>query len=57
MRKTDKQSIKYTLDELVKQVMMNLDEIAGGNREQSGTLYFEARISGLDRGKTRFITE
>ena len=55
MRKTDKQSIEYALDELVEQVTMNLDEIASGNREQSGTLYFEARISGLDRSKTRFI--
>ena len=55
MRETDKQSIKHTLDTLVEQVMMNLDEVAGGNREQSGTLYFEARISGLDRDKTRFV--
>ena len=55
MEKTDKRSIEYALDELVEQVTMNLDEIASGNREQSGTLYFEARISGLDRSKTRFI--
>lgn len=54
MGKTDKQSIKDTLDTLVKQVMKNLSEIAGGNREQSSTLYFEARISGL-RGKTNFV--
>lgn len=57
MRKTDKRSIEYALDELVEQVTMNLDEIASGNREQSGTLYFEARISGLDRSKTRFVRE
>ena len=57
MRKTDEQSIKDTLDTLVEQVMMNLDEIAGGNREQSGTLYFEASISGLDWGKTCFVKD
>jgi hypothetical protein len=55
MRKTDKQSIERSLDTLVEQVVMSLDEIARGEREQNGTLYFEARISGLDRGKTRSI--
>ena len=57
MKKTYERSIKHTLDTLVEQVMMNLSEIAGGNREQSDTLYFEAHISGLDRGKTCFVKE
>ena len=51
MRKTD----KHSLDTLVEQVVMSLDEIARGEGEPNGTLYFEAPISGLDLGKTRFI--
>ena len=57
MGKTDKQSIERSLDKLVEQVTVNLDEIADGKREQNNTLYFEASISGLDWDKTRFVKD